>query len=594
MTLDLYRALWRFAEGVRRQYILAMILLAAASGVRLAIPLLAGMAINSIQLAGEGSLLRAGLCILGVFGVQLTMWSLHFPGRVLERNVGIRVRANMADALYAKLVALPLSWHESRHSAEIHYRTQQATRALFDFTQGQYVYLQSAINLCGPLIALTVLSKTVGGIAIAGYVILATLIVRFDEVMLRLQRDESAAERRYAARVLDFLGNISTVASLRLASASRSLVAGRLQSVFEPLKKNIVVNETKWCAVDLMSVGLSWTLVAVYAWLTHRNGEGAGGTILLGSVFMVYQYAQQSAGVVSTMAQNYQVFTRIKTDVAAADPIWEAAERSAATAQIAADWKRIEARGVSFQYEAERKAGIHDVALTITRGERIALVGPSGSGKSTLLRLIAGLYDPQHGYYSVDGETVFGGRHLGCIATLIPQEAEIFEATARENLTFGAERSDETIQRAARMSAFDSVLATLPQGLDTPISERGFNISGGQRQRLALARGLLAAECAPRGPSSIVLLDEPTSALDQLTEAVVFANLRASLPQTTIIAAVHRLSALEHFDRVVLMHEGTVLDTGTIAELTERQPLFREMLREDETVRESFRGVLRS
>ncbi|HZP12397.1 MAG TPA: ABC transporter transmembrane domain-containing protein, partial [Nevskiaceae bacterium] len=338
MTFDLYRALWRFAEGVRRQYILAMILLAAASGVRLAIPLLAGMAINSIQLAGDGSLLRAGLCILGVFGVQLTMWSLHFPGRVLERNVGIRVRANMADALYAKLVALPLAWHESRHSAETHYRTQQATRALFDFTQGQYVYLQSAINLCGPIVALTVLSPTIGSIAVVGYVILATLIVRFDAVMLRLQRDESAAERRYAARVLDFLGNISTVASLRLASASRALVAGRLQSVFEPLRKNIVVNETKWCAVDLMSVGLSWTLVAAYAWLAHRSGETSGTTILLGSVFMVYQYAQQAAGVVSTMAQNYQVFTRIKTDVAAADPIWEAAERPASTAQIAADW----------------------------------------------------------------------------------------------------------------------------------------------------------------------------------------------------------------------------------------------------------------
>jgi ABC-type multidrug transport system fused ATPase/permease subunit len=595
MALDLYRALWRFAEGARRQYLLAMTLLAGASAVRLAIPLLAGMAINAIQLAGEDSLTRAGLCILGVFGVQLTMWLLHFPGRVLERNVGIRVRANMADALYTKLVALPLSWHESRHSGEIHFRAQQATRALFDFTQSQYVYLQSAISLVGPLIALTVLSTTTGCVALAGYVILGTLIVRFDDVMMRLQREESAAERRYGARMLDFLGNISTVVSLRLAAASRALVAGRLQSVFEPLRKNIVVNETKWCAVDLFSVGLSWTLVAVYAWQAHRAGETSGTTILLGSVFMVYQYAQQAAGVVSTMAQNYQVFTRIKTDVAAADPIWQAAERPVSAAQIAPEWQHIEARGIAFSYcddslapfagrgQGEGRGVLRDISLSITRGERVALVGPSGSGKSTLLRLIAGVHEPHHGYYSVDGETIFGARHLASIATLIPQEAEIFEATARENLTFGAERAEDAIQRAARISAFDAVLSTLPQGLDTPISERGFNISGGQRQRLALARGLLAAESAPRGPSSIVLLDEPTSALDQVTEAAVFANLRASLPHTTIVAAVHRLSALEHFDRVVLMQDGTVVDTGSVAEVSARHPKLWVGLQADTT-----------
>src|ERR1043165_1431266 len=111
--------------------------------------------------------------------------------------------------------------------------------------------------------------------------------------MMRLQREQQEHERRYAAGLLDFLGNISTVIALRLEAASRALVSARLSRVFVPLRKNIVVNETKWAAVDLLSTGLTWTLVVIYAWRAHNNTA-----LLIGTLFMVYQYAQSAAGVV--------------------------------------------------------------------------------------------------------------------------------------------------------------------------------------------------------------------------------------------------------------------------------------------------------
>ena len=114
----------------------------------------------------------------------------------------------------------------------------------------------------------------------------------------------------------------------------------------------------------------------------------------------------------------------------------------------------------------------------------------------------------------------------------------------------------------------------MPNGLDTLISERGFNMSGGQRQRLCLARGLLAA----RG-RSLLLLDEPTSALDPVTEANVHRRLDASFEDACIVASVHRMSLLEHFDRVVLMVDGRIVDSGTVPEVEQRQPIFREMVR---------------
>lgn len=578
---DLYRAIWRFAAGYRRQYLIALTMLGSSTVIKLAIPMLAGRAINTIQTSGPGSMLDAAWLIGGILLTLATAWSLHGPGRVVERKVGVRVRAAMADALYVKLTSLPLGWHESQHSGEIQHRTQQATRALYDFSQSQFIYLQNAINLIGPLVALALLSKATGLVAVAGYILVGSVIIGFDRAMMRLAVHENAAERRYVAGLLDFLGNISTVIGLRLGEASRGLVAQRLSKVFGPLARNIVLNEGKWCAVDLLSALLCWSLVVIYAWSSHRANAG-GGALMLGSIFMVYQYAQQAAGVIGTLASNFQNFARVKTDVSGANLIWQAESRAPSVGTVAQDWTHIEAHGIHFHYARGSKGGIKDLSLSLERGARIALIGPSGSGKSTLLRLIAGLYEPQHGYYTVDGETLFGGRHLGSAAMLIPQEAEVFEASVRDNLTFGAEHTEGAIQRAAYIAAFDSVLETLPEGLDTAITERGANLSGGQRQRLALTRGLLAARAGEANGSSILLLDEPTSALDQVTESRFFGRLRERLPGTCIIASVHRMSVLDHFDKVVLMADGMLVDCGTTAELSERQPLFREMLRESD------------
>jgi ABC-type multidrug transport system fused ATPase/permease subunit len=148
----------------------------------------------------------------------------------------------------------------------------------------------------------------------------------------------------------------------------------------------------------------------------------------------------------------------------------------------------------------------------------------------------------------------------------------VFEASLLVNLTFGREYSNQAIERALYLSCLDEVVASLPLGLKTPIVEGGFNLSGGQRQRLALARGLLAAEEA-----SILLLDEPTSALDQATESKVFERLRESLKAVAILASVHRFSALRHFDRVILMAQCRVVDTGTVGELRSRQGLFGQL-----------------
>jgi ABC-type multidrug transport system fused ATPase/permease subunit len=567
------------------------VLLGASVALKLVIPWLAAQAINAVQVSGYDSMHRAGWYVALVFLVYVAAWAMHGPGRIMERNVALRVRAQVSDALYAKLVSLPLAWHESHHSGDIQQRTQQASAALAGFTENQFLYVQNAINIVGPLVALWLISSTIGVAALIGYVLVAAVIVRFDYAMMRLAAKENVLSRRYTASLLDFLGNVSTVLSLRLQNASRALVRGRLAAVFEPIAKSIVVNEGKWCAVDLLSAALTWSLVGLYAWLTREESHEAGVPVLLGGLFMIYQYAQQAGSVVGSMAMNLQGFARMRTDYASADPIWEAqVPAQANTVAIAPHWRRIVAHGLAYRHPAtahaahaeerpdEDRPGIKHVTLTLDRGRRIALIGPSGSGKSTLLRVLAGLYQPMHGYYQVDGDTGFGLRSLSSIATLVPQETEVFEASVRDNLTFGVPHGDPAIHRATYASAFDAVVDALPRGLDTPISERGLNLSGGQRQRLALARAFLAADPKVAHGSSLLLLDEPTSALDQETEMRVFRRLDERMPDVCIVASIHRMSALAAFDQVILMQSGRIVDTGTADELIARQPLMRKLV----------------
>ncbi|WP_232424649.1 ATP-binding cassette domain-containing protein, partial [Pandoraea sp. B-6] len=177
----------------------------------------------------------------------------------------------------------------------------------------------------------------------------------------------------------------------------------------------------------------------------------------------------------------------------------------------------------------------------------------------------AGLYLPQHGQLLRDGAST-PWADLRTLATLIPQEAEVFEASVEENLTFGEPADAQSVQAAVHAGAFDDVLQHLPEGLASTLNERGGNLSGGQRQRLALARGALAA----RG-SSLLLLDEPTSALDPLAEARVFDRLYEAFPNACIVASVHRPSLLDRFDTLVVMDGGRVVDAGPRDEVLARR-----------------------
>ncbi|MDB5998651.1 MAG: alkanesulfonates transporter ATP-binding protein, partial [Rhizobacter sp.] len=367
-TGGLYRNIWRYADGVRVRMMVSTGLLLGSQLIKLVVPWLAAQAIDALHKGGIGALPAAGNWIALLLLVSVGSWALHGPGRVLERTVGVRVRQSVSDALYTRLTKAPIAWHDKHHSGDVQHRVGQASGALSDFAQTQFVYLQSAVNFVGPLFALLLLSGTTGGLALAGYVVVAFIIIRFDRALMKLATQENNADRRYHAGLIDFLGNMATIVSLRLQGSTRRLLGKRLDAVFEPLKRSIVLNEAKWCAVDLMSLGLTWGLVAAYAWQAH----GTGKALLLGGIFMVYQYATQAGSVIGSMAGNFQNFARIRTDFASAELIWQAPQQAEATQFVAERWERIDlcqlsyehggsvaAEGESAQGTTQARGGIH-------------------------------------------------------------------------------------------------------------------------------------------------------------------------------------------------------------------------------------------
>ena len=634
----LYRELWRFAAGRRSTLMWAVLLLIGSQGFKLTVPALAGTALNTLQAQGLAGLSQAAQMVALVFLATLASWLMHGPGRILERNVALVVRQRVSADLMERLYAAPLAWHETQHGVETAHRVQQTTRALYDFAQSQFIYLQSVVRLVGPVVALWLISPWVGGVAVVGYLVLAAIIVAFDKVMMRLAREENAADREYWASLSDGLVNVLSVLALRLQRGVLKLVETRLDAVFAPVRRAIVYNEGKWATVDLLNCVLWIVLLSLYVWLSMQGmvpagpevqaaadaaagaagsaasaAEGAAEGVRIGNLFMVYEYALQAGSVITGVAAHFQSLTRQKVDYTNGDEIRALplpAEQAAAVgapeaAAIPEDWQQLKLSAVVFERQPadpsnpEAVGGsLTGIDLQLQRGKRYALVGSSGSGKTTLLRLLAGLYAPSAGQLQADGQGPLPAAAvapaLRSVATLLPQDAELFGGTLRENLAMAdavgghaeaAQRTgDSHYARALETAQASAFVAKMPGGLDAKVTARGGNLSGGQRQRVAIARALVAAEA-----SSLLLLDEPTSALDPSTEATLIESFFEARADATIVASIHRPSLLPKFDALIMVEAGRVVATGPLGTIHSDSPQLAAFLKQGEEAAASMK-----
>ncbi len=235
--------------------------------------------------------------------------------------------------------------------------------------------------------------------------------------------------------------------------------------------------------------------------------------------------------------------------------------------------RSLEFQNVSFRYEGSDEPSIEHIDLTVEFGEVIALVGKSGSGKSTLMSLVPRFYDPSEGRILVDGRDIrdVALTSLRAQIAIVSQETVLFDETVRANIAYGRpEASDQEIIQAAKAGYAWEFIEELSNGLDTLIGENGVTLSGGQRQRLAIARAIL------RNPP-LLILDEATSALDTESERKVQAALAELMKNRTTLVVAHRLSTVQHADRIVVLDEGRVVEAGLHHELLRRNGVYTRL-----------------
>jgi len=314
-----------------------------------------------------------------------------------------------------------------------------------------------------------------------------------------------------------------------------------------------------------------------------------------GLALMAYLAAQQSAlggftvgefvaffGAMAMMLSPLKKLTSINNELqrglAAAESVFELLdeepEPDRGSADLPAPRGLLEWRDLEFHYGDENEPTLSDIQLTVQPGENIALVGPSGSGKTTLASLIPLFYRPARGKILIDGTDIseLPLTVLRANVSLVSQDVFLFNDSIRANIAYGSNShaTDEQIREAARAANALEFIEQMPQGFDTTIGDNGVRLSGGQRQRLAIARALL--KDAP-----ILILDEATSALDTESEQLIQEAMERLRTGRTTLTIAHRLSTIENADRIVVLKEGKIVETGSHDELMARGGLYRKL-----------------
>jgi ABC-type multidrug transport system fused ATPase/permease subunit len=299
--------------------------------------------------------------------------------------------------------------------------------------------------------------------------------------------------------------------------------------------------------------------------------------VMVGTISALVAYTDRIRNSFFNFAYTYSQYVRAKTDIEQAQTIEEDFAKLHKYKQTPLqNWKEISVKNMLFKYEEDKKdVHLDNISFTIQKGKKIALVGESGSGKTTTLKLIRELYTAQDGTVNVDGKTLENGfGNIASSISLIPQDPEIFNSTIKENVTIGMAKNMKSIRKFAKLACFDNVAMKLPNKYNSSIQEKGVNLSGGEKQRLALTRGLLHSQ-----DKEIILLDEPTSSVDPENELKIFKNIFRLYKQKTVIASVHRLHLLGLFDYIYIFKNGKIIGEGTYDFLEKSNKPFQKMLK---------------
>ncbi|SFD58425.1 ABC transporter ATP-binding protein/permease [Methylobacterium sp. 13MFTsu3.1M2] len=571
-----YRRLWPHLwphgrPDLQRRVFLAFGLLLAAKLVTMVTPFTFKWITDALVAAVGGKdeavptgLLAAPMLLIALYGLS---------------RIAMSALTQVRDGLFAKVAMhavrrLALQTFEHMHRLSLRFHLERKTGGLTRVLERG----RAGIEELSRLMVLTLVPTIVEFVLVLGvlayefnwtYALTAFLTVaaylaftyKATEWRIAIRRRMNASDTDANTKAVDSLLNYETVKYF----GAEAREAGRYD---ESMAKYEKASTQTYVSLAVLNAGQAviFTLgMTVVMWLAARDilaGRTTIGGFVLANTMLV-----QLAMPLNFMGMIYREIKQALIDI---DDMFrilgqnpEIADRPGA-APLAVAGGTVRFEDVRFAYNPERPI-LRGVTFEIPAGQTVAVVGPSGAGKSTLSRLLFRFYEPQGGRISVDGQDIAAVTQASLRAAIgmVPQDTVLFNDTIGYNIRYGrADATDAELREAARLAQIDRFVSGLPEGYDTPVGERGLKLSGGEKQRVAIARTILKAP-------PILVLDEATSALDSFTEAEIQAALdRVSRGRTTLVIA-HRLSTVVNADAILVLDHGRIVERGTHAALLE-------------------------
>ncbi|SFJ69818.1 ABC transporter ATP-binding protein [Thermoflavimicrobium dichotomicum] len=513
-------------------------------------------------------------CIVGVVGIPVINVFLSSYQSLYQSDVNAKIIADLRNQLVVKLTKLSQKTMVQFRQGDISGRIIRTCSEIAFFITGSLMSsFSNILRLVGIFFMIFYLNFQLSIISL----MLVPIILYLSRIWKKKIREASEkicdSRKRYDEYIAELVTGIKTVQMFH-KEEDEIKQAKNLNAEYRDLRRVIqrqqmLIGNIIWSIYDSISIGV---LYAFGAWMIFR-GQLTTGELIAFTIYVPQLYSSMSAIVNLYLRKN-----EVKPEIERYDEMMNLPEENidqdhAVSLQEVKG--KIEFKQVSFGYQEDHE-NLKQVSFTIHPGEFIGIVGPTGGGKSTILDLIMRFYHPREGEILLDDVPIQQVKleDLRSEVSLVSQDPFLWNRSIKENLLYVAPMcTEQEIDESIQIAQMENMIRKMPDGLDTIIGDRGVRLSGGEKQRLAIARALL------RKPS-ILLLDEPTSALDAKTESLLQKYLEKVYKGKTVIVVAHRLATIRQADRILVVADGMIQEMGSHQELLEQRGMYYELYKE--------------